>query len=66
MSFKTKRLLLINVASVANGKDNQAPLSLDHVFTSEHLKFREFDPNVEVEVTDWVNKTTVEKTGLDQ
>jgi len=44
-----------------NGKDSQAPSSLDHVFASEHLKFREFAPNVEVEVTGWVNETTDEK-----
>jgi hypothetical protein len=61
MSSNTKRLLLINVASKANGKDSQAPSSLDHVFASEHLKFRESAPNVEVEVRGWANKTADEK-----
>ena len=44
-----------------NGKDSQAPSSLDHVFASEHLKFREFARNVEVEVTGWVDEATAEK-----
>jgi len=61
MSFNTKRLLLINVASGVNGKDSQAPSSLDHVFASEHLKFREFALNVEVEVGGWANKTADKK-----
>jgi exonuclease III len=42
-----------------NGKDNQDPSSLDHVFASEHLAFRSFSDGAEVEVSGWVNQPTV-------
>ncbi len=44
-----------------NGKQNQAPSSLDHVFASEHLTFRTFDGGTNVEVSGWVNQPTAEK-----
>lgn len=44
-----------------NGKDGTEESSLDHVYASTHLKFRQFDGNAEVEVAGWVNGTTKAK-----
>lgn len=41
-----------------NGKGNQVPSSLDHVFASEHLLFKAYTGGAEVEVSGWVNQPT--------
>ena len=41
-----------------NKKAKPGPSSLDHVFASDHVKFKKFAGNAEVEVTGWVNETT--------
>jgi len=41
-----------------NKKDKPGPSSLDHVFASDHMIFKKFAGNAEVEVSGWVNETT--------
>lgn len=41
-----------------NKKDKPGPSSLDHVFASEHMNFKKFSGNAEVEVIGWVNETS--------
>lgn len=41
-----------------NKNDKPGPSSLDHVFASNHMKFKKFSSGAEVEVTGWVNETT--------
>lgn len=41
-----------------NGNASPGPSSLDHVYAADHLQFKSFGA-AEIEVTGWVNKTTV-------
>ena len=53
-----RRLPKTHDATWWNGSDNWNPSSLDHVFAADHLNFRKFTGNAEIEVSGWVNKTT--------
>ena len=44
-----------------NGKADQKPSSLDHVFASQHLAFRTFSGGAEIEVSGWVDQLTENK-----
>jgi len=41
-----------------NGKDSWSPSNPDHVFAADHLTFKGFSGDAEVEVSGWVNKGT--------
>ena len=44
-----------------NGKDNQNPSALDHIHASQHMVFKTFSGNAEVEVSGWVDEPTTAK-----
>jgi hypothetical protein len=52
-----RRLSKTHEASWWNGSDKWQPSPLDHVFASNHLKFRTFD-GAEIEVDGWPDETT--------
>ena len=56
-----RRLPKTHDATWWNGRDDQDPSSLDHVFAAEHLVFQTFAGGAEVEVTGWVDEPTPAK-----
>lgn len=54
-----RRLSKTHEESWWNGKDNWAPSSLDHAFAADHLNFRKFAGDAEIDVRGWVEEATI-------